>query len=137
MDGQNQYQQSYWQQPERQPKDSIGFGVASLVLGIISLLLFCSCINWLTGVLAIIFGIIQIVNSRRRKMAIAGIITAALSLVLTVSLYGSFFFGGRSVDDGFDDYFDYYYNFYDDYDNHNDFYDDFEDYMEDAGDRFL
>lgn len=54
----------YWQEPIK--SESIGFGIASLVLGILSLLLFCTCINWLTGILAIIFGIIQIVKSEKR-----------------------------------------------------------------------
>ena len=68
-------------------KDTQGFGIASMVLGIISLLLFCTCVNWITGILAIVFGILQLVRGREKGFAIAGIITAALSILLAIILY--------------------------------------------------
>jgi hypothetical protein len=67
-------------------KDGIGFGIASLVLGICSLLLFCTCVNLLLAILAIVFGIIQIVGYKKRGLAVGGIVTAALSIVLFVIL---------------------------------------------------
>lgn len=64
-------------------QESQGFGIASLVLGILSLLLTCSCFNYITGILAIIFGIVQIVKSKNnRGMAIAGLITAGISILV-------------------------------------------------------
>ena len=53
--GSNPYGPDYGQ---RQP--SKGFGIASLILGIFSIVFFCSCLNIFTGTLAIIFAIIQI-----------------------------------------------------------------------------
>lgn len=88
---QNYYQQSngapygngpHNYQPYQQDADKNGFGIASLVLGIIALVLFCTCINIFLGILAIIFGIIQIVKYEKKGMAIAGIVTAAVSIVL-------------------------------------------------------
>ncbi|MCR4674026.1 MAG: DUF4190 domain-containing protein [Lachnospiraceae bacterium] len=76
---QNNYNRDYGQNDKK-----VGFGIASLVLGIISLVFFCSCINVITGVLAIIFGIIQIAKGKGmgKGMAIAGIITAVISIIM-------------------------------------------------------
>lgn len=81
--GQPQYTQPQYAQP-KQKGDGIGFGIASMVLGIASILLFCTCINIVTAILAIIFGIIQIVKNKNKAFAIAGISTAAVALVLTM-----------------------------------------------------
>ena len=40
----------------KEQEPGVGFGIASLVLGIISLLLFCTCINIPLAILAIVFG---------------------------------------------------------------------------------
>jgi hypothetical protein len=82
--------QQYYGQAERQKGDATGFGLTSMILGILSLLLFCSCINYILAILAIVFGIIQIVKNRRKGMAIAGIVTAGLSIVLATILWISF-----------------------------------------------
>ena len=94
------YNQSYGNQqqyggPQGNPqygptgkKIGLGFGIASLVLGIISLLCFCSCINIILAILAVIFGIIQIVSYETKGMAIAGIVTATISVILSVVCYG-------------------------------------------------
>lgn len=64
--------------------DGTGFGIASMVLGIISILLFCTCFNIITAIIAIIFGIIQLVKSKKKVFAIVGISTAAVSIILTI-----------------------------------------------------
>ncbi len=71
----------YYQRPP-----SKGLGIASLVLGIFSLVFFCSCMNILTGVIAIILGIVQIARFGKfgRAYAVTGIATAALSIILLV-----------------------------------------------------
>lgn len=69
-------------------KIGLGFGIASMVLGIISLLCFCTCINVVLAILAIIFGIIQIVSYEGKGMAIAGIVTATISVILFVTCFG-------------------------------------------------
>ncbi len=79
---------------------SLGFGIASLVLGIMSLLCFCMCcINIPLGVAAIVFGIIQLVESNNEQMsgvlpskaakgmAIAGIVTSVVSFALMGWMY--------------------------------------------------
>lgn len=71
----------YRRQPLR-PQKPIGFAVTALILGIVSLLGICCCVNLVTAPLAIIFGIIALVQKQRGTgMSITGIITAALSLI--------------------------------------------------------
>lgn len=138
MDGQNNQYGSYnyggmngtgnWQQPPNQKKDGIAFGVASLVLGIISLLLFCTCLNWMLAVLAIIFGIIQLTLYRKKGLAVGGIVTAGLSLVFSILFYfffigiglaeggyGDFYYDSYYYDDGYCDDSYYYEDYYDEY----------------------
>ena len=55
------YQQPYpqYQQPVKPPKgDGIGFGVASLVLGAVSILMFGCCVNYILAIIAIALGIV-------------------------------------------------------------------------------
>ncbi len=78
---------------QKQKGDGRGYGIASRIVGIVSVLLFCTCINWVTGFLAVIFGIIQITKNKEHGLAIGGIITAAVSMVLSVVLYLAMWFG--------------------------------------------
>ena len=83
----NDNRQPYAQQPvNEQPKKEggVGFGIASLVLGILSLLLFCACINIPLAIMAVIFGIIQLVNGNGKGMAILGLVTAGLSIIAMI-----------------------------------------------------
>ena len=60
------YQQPYpqYQQPVKPPKgDGIGFGVASLVLGAVSILMFGCCVNYILAIIAIALGIVQLVKN--------------------------------------------------------------------------
>lgn len=61
-----------------------GFGIASLVLGILALCTFCLCINIVFAILSIIFGIIQLVQNGPKGLAIGGLITSGLSIVFMV-----------------------------------------------------
>lgn len=65
-------------------KDKIGFGLASLILGAASVLLFSTCINFLLIVLSAVFGIIQLAVYRKKGMAVAGLLSSAVSLVLGI-----------------------------------------------------
>ena len=95
-----------------------GFGIAAMILGIISLLLFCSCLNWITGILAIIFAVIQLAKGGHKAYPIVGIITAGVSFILWFFSY--FFLGLATVNDpSYRSYPYYYYNSYDNYDNGN------------------
>ena len=90
-------------------QESQGFGIASLVLGILSLLLTCSCFNYITGILAIIFGIVQIVQSTNNSgMALAGLITAGLSLLVATSFWIFVIVVAEDTNSDFYRYFDSY-----------------------------
>lgn len=66
-----------------------GLSIASLVLGIISIIGLCFCAAPLTGILAIIFGSIQLSRGAKdRGMCIAGIVTGAIGIILTIILMG-------------------------------------------------
>ena len=107
-------------------KDRKGFAIASMVLGIIALVLFCIVyISIPCAILALIFGILS-VKSSKRGMAIAGITTGAIGFILTVLLYVFIFVvvgvgtytGLDSLQDALEEYehnnYDYHYNLYDD-----------------------
>ena len=109
-------------------KDKKGLAIAAMVLGIVSLVLFCIWyISLPCAILAIIFGIISI-KSSKRGMAIAGISTGAVGFILMVILYVFIFFvvgigtysGIQSIIDEYEDHnCNYNYNNYnyDDYDD--------------------
>ena len=80
--------------PEEPKKDKKGFCIAALVLGIAALIFFCIWyISIPCGILAIIFGILGI-KSKTKGMAIAGLITGSIGLVIsTVILIFLFMIG--------------------------------------------
>ncbi len=79
------------------PKDRKGLAIASLVLGILALVLFCiPYVPEICGILALIFGIIGL-KSSKRGMSIAGIVTGILGIVLCVVLYIGIAFLGLSL----------------------------------------
>ena len=81
---QNGYNQNGYNQPPygaATKSDSTGFGIASLVLGIISIFTFFCCINYILAVIAIVLGIVQIVKSSKKGLAIGGIVTAVISII--------------------------------------------------------
>lgn len=98
-------QYSYGTNMRKEPDPGNGFGIASLILGVVSFLLFCTCMNWITGILAIIFGIIQIAKGGQKGLAIGGIVTSAVSMLLCLILY--FFVGVASYKDYYYDYYNY------------------------------
>lgn len=81
-------------EPQRGPhgkKMSVGLGIASLVIGIISLMCFCTGLNVILAILAIVFGIVQLATCESKGLAIGGIVMAAISIVLTAITYGLLF----------------------------------------------
>lgn len=86
------YQGGYqYQNYDEPPKESMGFGIASLVLGIIAMVLFCSCFNIVLAILSIIFGIIHLVRCREGKgFAIFGISLSVLSIIAFIVMCVSF-----------------------------------------------
>lgn len=83
----NQNQNLYYGQAGQNKEESIGFGVASLVLGILSIFTFFCCVNYIFAILAIIFGIVQMVKSKKKGLAIAGLITAGISIILSTIIW--------------------------------------------------
>ena len=79
------------QNPYGSPKDSegTGFGIAALVLGILSLVFFCSCLTFITAPLAIIFAIVQLVRSKNagKGLAIAGLVTGIAALAACIAFW--------------------------------------------------
>ena len=65
----NPYPPNYNQRPadNRKEEPGKGFAVASMVLGLISLVLFCTGINIITAILAIVFGIIHLVTQKQNQ----------------------------------------------------------------------
>ena len=99
MDQQFYYQQSNMQMNQMQQGgqkkkgDGVGFGVASMVLGILSLLFFCTGCNLLFIILAVIFGIIQLVKNEQKGFAITGLVTpdaatefATMAMIMTIMM---------------------------------------------------
>ncbi len=123
QDSQGHYQSASSQgnsfQAQAPREESNTLGILSLIFGILSLVFFCSCFNIFTGIAAIIFGIIQLVNNKHtgRGLAIAGIVTAAISIVGFFVFWGAV--GGamsRSMSDmDMDEFWDEYKDFLDDY----------------------
>ncbi|MFV0465009.1 MAG: DUF4190 domain-containing protein [Lachnospiraceae bacterium] len=86
IEGVQPVQMNYYAQQNRPPVQNMnqgnGFAIASMVLGIVSLVLFCTCLNFATAMLAVVFGIIHLTKKgAKRGMAIAGLITAGLSIL--------------------------------------------------------
>lgn len=83
---QNQYQnQQQYQNPYPKPQkpDVIGFGLASMIIGIIAVCLFLFCINIVLAVVSIVLGIVQLCTARRKGMAVTGILLSFISVILT------------------------------------------------------
>jgi len=91
--GQNmQWQGQGWQQQNQhyynnQPKDT-AFGVTSLILGVISLIIGCFPFVGLIGVLPIVFGILAI--KKNNKMGIAGLILGIIALAFATFMTAFF-----------------------------------------------
>lgn len=117
------------QEPE---KDRKGFAIASMVLGLVSIVLFCVCfISIPCGILAIIFGILAF-SSSKKAMAITGFITGGIgifiSFIIFVFLFSFGFIAGVANGLSEIDYDSIYNEIYDDdsYESsYNETYDDY------------
>ena len=112
-----------------------GFAIAALVLGIVSCVVWACCLNTITCILAIIFGILALVqikknNEKGKGMAITGLVLGIVMVVVFVALfvYTAVVAANEDWNDVFDDYYsddygDFYYgDDYYDYDfDYNDF----------------
>ena len=90
-----------------------GFNIASLVLGIVSIVLWCTgYVSIICAILALIFGIIGI-KKQGKGMAIGGIVTGAIAFALWILLFtGAFMYGFmQGISEEIDDYSDSSYYF--------------------------
>lgn len=88
--GPNPYEGVPMGQVEAPSNKAGGLAIASLVLGILSLLCCCIGIGVLFGLLAIIFAIISLVKKKGTGFCVAGIITGAIGLIF--GIISCFFF---------------------------------------------
>ncbi len=119
----NSVDYNYGQPNGNNKSESEGFGIASLILGIITVLLFCTCISWITGILAVIFGILQLVKGNKKGMAVVGLITGGIGFAASIILYILIFFTGLGSYSSYNDIYDHIYD---------DIYDDIENSMDDG-----
>lgn len=85
-------------------KESKGFSIASMVLGIISLVLLCIWyISLPCSILAIIFSIVGM-KKGGKGMAIAGLVTGIVAICLYVLIFVVAFAGAASMFDAFTTY---------------------------------
>ena len=98
-----------------QPKRSSGLAIASMVCGILSVVICCGMwISWILSVVAIILGAVSLSKRQGgRGMAIAGIITAVFGLLLSIGFF-IFAYAVGQAGNSFDSSYSYYYNYYDD-----------------------
>ena len=89
MDNQNmmQGQEGYQQMPPNNQNGSAGLAIASMVLGIVALVLSC-CFYFISipcAIIAVILGAVSLKGHKPGKgMAIAGLVTAIISLIPAV-----------------------------------------------------
>lgn len=103
------------EEPKKRKK---GLCIASMVLGIIALVLFCIWyISIPCGILAIIFGILG-VKTIDKGMAIAGIVTGAIGLFISFCIVMALFTFGfvKGITNGLDDIENEHYRSYYNYD---------------------
>jgi hypothetical protein len=90
--GQPQYgQQPYGQQPYGQPQQSKGLAITALVLGILALLSSWFFVGGALGLIAIVIGIIAVMQASKGKaggkgMAITGVILGVVSVLITAAV---------------------------------------------------
>lgn len=83
---QETYQPVYQNQAATVPKSNTGFGIASLVLGIIAV---CTLGMWFVPeILGLVFGIITLKNEQAKHgMAKAGVILSVISIVVLILVF--------------------------------------------------
>ncbi len=85
--GQNPYMGAvYGQAPVLEQKPRKGLGIASLVFGIISLL--CCCLGTPIGLIGIILAIVALVKKNGKGLAIGGLVTSIIGLVIGIFVGG-------------------------------------------------
>ena len=115
-------------------KDEKGFSIAALIFGIVAILLSCIWyVSLISGILAIILGILGI-KSSKRGLSIAGIITGVIGIILMVIIYVAVIILGLTILNNLGNNI---YNNLDDFEDYgNNFEDQLNDVLEDYGEKF-
>lgn len=82
------------QNNQQSPKlQTNGFGITSLVLGILGIITSIFCIGSILGIIGLIFGLLALKRPERKKgTAIAGIILGILSVIICIVFFGAIIF---------------------------------------------
>lgn len=96
-----QWQQPYqvapmYAPPVKKKKEGNVYGLVSMILGVVAFFLFITCVNFIVGIISIVFGIIQIAQYQKKGLAITGIVTSCLSFLLGI-IGWILFFGSISI----------------------------------------
>lgn len=78
------YRQQIYKAPKPKRQGGDGLAIASMVLGIISLCLFCSCVNIITAIISIALAGTYLASyiAEHKKMAVSGIVMSVISIIL-------------------------------------------------------
>ncbi len=109
----------YWRCPEcgaplAEKQENIknggqGFGIASMVLGILAMMSIWLIVPaGIFAVLSIIFGIVQLIRSSKKGMAVAGLILSGIAMILTCAYIFFIAMAVNTLDDShwyYDEYF--------------------------------
>ena len=115
----------YTQQPSGydftppQKKATNGYAIASLILGVISIVLCsCSCLSIVTAILAIVFALLSRAGKPMDGKALGGMICGIVALVLVVVsvVFVLIFYAETNTEDYMQFYEDMQSDFYEDYD---------------------
>lgn len=128
------YQQEYYNE---NTGNGSGWGVASLVLGILAIVSVCCicCGNIIIGILGLIFGIISIAKKSGKEMGVAGLILSIISIILGVVLFLFLIFVGE-VDTENGGVYNNYGNYYED-EYTKDYYEDYNDQIKQYLEQFF
>jgi hypothetical protein len=113
-----------------------GFGIAALILGILSIIFsFTMILSIIMGLIAVIFGIIHIAKKSRKGLGVAGIITGVFGIIISIAIIVCIAMLASEAENGrhsFDYNFNYNNknnsNYYDEYDDQYDQYDDYDNF---------
>lgn len=100
---QNQYQQAYTQYQQPYQKQNNSMAIASLVCGIIGILLSCCLVGILASIPGLILGILSLKNKTGdRTMAIIGIVLSSIGIIFVIFMIIIFAVSGATDPSYFD-----------------------------------
>ncbi|MCR4830274.1 MAG: DUF4190 domain-containing protein [Pseudobutyrivibrio sp.] len=98
-------------------RETIGIAIGSFVLGVLSLVFFLIGINFISAIISIVLGIIYLVSSKEKRgkgLAITGIVTSILGMVLCIAAWAFIFSNAANIRvltndvEGMEKWYEYY-----------------------------